>query len=77
MYDDLLGEKKKKTKNIEVKQSNVLNIGSCGQCSIAEKSKIHRRSQNIYCPELKKYVHASQHGCLKFKRLNGKNIILA
>jgi hypothetical protein len=76
MYDDLLGEKKK-PKKIKVKQSNLLDIGTCGQCSLAEKSKIHRRSQNIYCPEIKKYVHATQTGCLKFQRLNGKNIILA
>ena len=76
MYDDLLGKKKKK---IEVKQkkSNIIDIGTCGQCSLAKRSKIHRRSQNIYCPEIKKYVHASQSGCLKFERLNGKSIILA
>lgn len=76
MYDDLLG-KKKKTKKLQIKQSNILDIGMCGQCSIAMRSKIHTSSQNIYCPEIKKYVHASQAGCLKFERLNGKKIILA
>ena len=66
MYDDILGNKKKKEKKESV--SSILLIGTCGQCAIAKTSKVHRRSSNLYCPEIKKYIHAQQAGCLKFKQ---------
>jgi len=66
MYDDLLGKRKKKKKK-EQTPSPVFMLGNCGQCAFAERSKVHKRSANLYCPEIKKYVHAEQMGCITFK----------
>jgi hypothetical protein len=62
MYDDLLGKRKEK----EVKPE--IDIGKCGQCLFTKESKIHRRSTDIYCTKIKKYVHKQAQSCLKFKR---------
>lgn len=73
MYDDLLGKRKKKEKEKQKEptiQSPVLELGKCGRCAFAVSSKVHRRSTNLYCPEIKKYVHAEQMGCLSFKPRN-------
>jgi len=64
MYDDILGKRKKKKQE---KPSPILELGNCGQCGFSITSKIHKRSTNLYCPEIKKYVHAEQTGCLIFK----------
>jgi len=56
MYDDLLGKRKKKID---------LDFGKCYQCSLG---KYVRKGNDVYCEEIKKYVHANQTTCLKFKR---------
>jgi hypothetical protein len=59
MYDDLLGPRKKKKKIKDI------DIGKCYQCSFG---KWVRKGNDIYCEEIKKYVHANQMTCLKFER---------
>jgi len=57
MYDDLLGKRKRKKED---------NIGLCSQCVY---TKITTMSDSyILCGKIKKHVHASQQGCLKFRR---------
>lgn len=64
MYDDLLGEKQKST----TAPNTTLDSGTCFQCKFAKRSKVHMRSENLYCMKIKKYVHKRQQGCLGFKR---------
>ena len=53
MYDDLLGKKPVKD-----------NIGLCGEC---KHGRLHVITEdNLYCLEIKKYVHKYSTGCLKF-----------
>jgi hypothetical protein len=57
MYDDLLGKRKSKEEDV---------IGICSQCVY---TKITSRNLDvIFCGKIKKHVHASQYGCLKFRR---------
>ncbi len=65
MYDDLLGERKKE-KPAAPKPD--IDIGICGHCKFGMDSKIHRRSADVYCTEIKKYVNRQMTGCLKFDR---------
>jgi hypothetical protein len=57
MYDDLLGPRKPRLKDID--------FGKCYQCSFG---KWVRKGNDVYCEEIKKYVHANQMTCIKFKR---------
>jgi len=57
MYDDLLGPRKKKIRDIDT--------GKCYQCSFG---KWVRKGNDVYCEVIKKYVHANQMTCLKFER---------
>lgn len=56
MYDDLLGKRKSKEDN----------IGVCSQCVYI--SKTTPNESFILCGRIKKYVHANQQGCLKFRK---------
>ena len=62
MYDDLLGPRKREAPKPE------LDIGSCGQCRFAKRSPTQRRSETLYCTDIKKYIHKRQQSCLRFRR---------
>lgn len=66
MYDDLLGERK--PKEVKAAPNPDLEVGTCFQCKFAKRSKVHRRSENLYCTEIKKYIHKRQQSCLRFRR---------
>lgn len=64
MYDDLLGKREQSTTTPKPD----LEEGTCFQCKFANRSKVHKRSENLYCTQIKKYVHKGQWGCLGFKQ---------
>ena len=75
MYDDLLGKRKRKEEEKPAAPKPNIDIGICDHCEFGLDSKIHRRSTDLYCTKIKKYVNRYMTSCLKFKRKTPSQVI--
>ena len=58
MYDDLLGKRKKE-------KEEAPKGGLCYQCKWIKRDM--GSEAHMYCMKIRKYVHKSQFGCMKFE----------